>query len=751
MRKLEFEFELPDSAMRTVVFAAFEADLQARELRRHGKRVRLPDQSFQILTMLLEHPGELVTREALRAKLWPGDTFVDFDHGMNNAVNRLREALGDSPESPKFIETLPRRGYRFIAPANGHAAPLADTRSSPASQLPSLGEPAKDFSPRGSRWLWALSLIVLLPAGFFLAHFYLKNPSLPSSRSFVLPPDGARFQLSRDSGGPPALSPDGTELAFVAMNAKGLSKIWVRPLASLTAQPLERTEGASFPFWSPDGRWLGFFSDADGKLKKIRVSGGPPVTICDARAGRGGAWNQQGIILFSPSPFDALFQVSEMGGVPKPVTHVDSSVHTSHRWPRFLPNRRQFLFLAVNHGHDSTHDGIYLGSLDEKGSKRIIATHADAVYAAGYLFYLLDDALVAQAFDPSAGEFRGGPRPTIEKVVYDPSIWKAVFDVSERGVMAYQLGGWMAGSQLSWLDRSGKTTGHVGEAGFYSGPFLSPDGRKLVAGKVARFGHFSDLWVYDLTRAVGTRITAEDEDIAHGIWSRDSSKVLFRAKGQSHSAVYEMNADGTGKKKRVFEGPFELTLVDLSPDGRFLLASAGESDPRKSRLWTVSTQHAEHAFPLLEDGTQLIGSFSPDGRWVAFASYDSGREEVYVVPFSDHAESGPPDKNRSTSRLQISSSGGKCPRWRADGKELFYVSADNMLMSVAVDPRGRAFRAAAAHALFRAFPSDTFSATSEFLYDVAADGSRFIFDPGPAPESNAPITLVQNWLSDLEK
>ena len=739
----------------TVRFGEFEADLRARELRRGGARIRLPDQSFHVLALLLEHSGELVTREEIRKALWASDTFVDFDHGLNNAVNRLREALGDSTGVPRFIETLPRRGYRFVATTNRAGRASAKTISKghlPQSALEEIngasGQKSEIPKARSRRWL-LLAAPILVSLTLLIAIETWKSPVRPSSRSFVLPPEGTTFYLIRDSGGPVTLSADGTKLAFVAVDSKGTARIWVRPLGSLTAQALEGTEGATFPFWSPDGQWIAFFSDADRKLKKISLAGGPAVALCDAIFGRGGSWSQQGIILFSPGTQAGLHKIPDSGGTPMPVTEVDRSVHTSHRWPKFLPDGRHFIYLAVNHQRDASQDGVYLSSVDRKENKRLVSSHADAAYASGYLFFLLNDALMAQPFDLERGELQGDQRATVERVVYDPTIWKAVFDVSNRGVMAYQMGGYVRGSRFRWFDRSGNPLGTVGEPGFHSAQVLSHDGQKLLAGRVTQFGHYSDLWVYDLPRGVGTRITFDDNDVSSGIWSHDDTRILISAKGQGHYNVYELDASGAGSRRLILDIGVDIGPIDVSPDGHYLLASGPEQG--RGQLWVYSIGGNSRSYPLVERGAPKEGQFSPDGRWVAYTSNESGRNEVYVIPFRPPSKPRRPAGPDLHGKWQISASGGQRPKWCRNGKELFYVTPDNTLMSVSVVRGDSEFRVEAPRPLFHSGPISPMPNAPALFYDVSRDGSRFILDVDTPPERTAPITLVENWLSDFKR
>src|SRR5258707_2624256 len=426
----------PPGASGCISFGEFQANSKSRELLRRGLRVRLPDQSFLLLAMLLERPGELVTREEISKRLWPADTFVDFDHGLNNAVNRLREALEDSADAPRYVETLPRRGYRFVAEINFNEKAKSITAPAPEpAELESAAETrdaAQAANPpitgRGGKWrrgLWAVPVMGLLVVLWGIR--LQTKQALPLSRLYVLPPEGNKFNLSGDSGGSVVIAPDGTELAFVALNVNGVSHVWVRPLGKLVPEEVGGTEGATFPFWSPDGRSIGFF--AEGKLKRGNVSGGKTVTLCEAPFGRGGSWNREGVILFAPGHHSGIYKVSDSGGTPIAVTKVDASLHTTHRWPKFLPDGKHFIYMAANHFPDTTHNGVYFDSLDGKENKLVVLTDADADYASGYLFYLRGTTLVTQRFDATEAKLWGQPRLTVERVLYDSSIWKAIFDV----------------------------------------------------------------------------------------------------------------------------------------------------------------------------------------------------------------------------------------------------------------------------------------------------------------------------------
>jgi DNA-binding winged helix-turn-helix (wHTH) protein/Tol biopolymer transport system component len=735
-----------------VSFDEFEAHLRTRELLRRGSRVRLPDQSFALLAVLLECPGELVAREEIAKRLWPGDTFVDFDHGLNNAVNRLREALGDSADAPRFIETLPRRGYRFIAKTNGSGSveaagtskiPNAGTtfvgNSTDANLEGSVGQPGR----RSYRWM-IRTIPAIAALAVVLAIQLVRTTHPPSRRTFVLPPEGSTFNLVGDSGGSVALSADGRKLAFVAVDAKARSRIWVRELSKLNADPIEGTEGASFPFWSPDGRWLGFF--ADGKLKKINPEEGPAITLCDSTFGRGWSWSRSGVIIFAPASHGGIFRIPDSGGVPVAVTKVDTSIHTTHRWPKFLPDGEHFIYLAANHFSDASHNGIYRSSLDDQKTEFLVATDADATYESGYLFYLRKDDLLAQRFDASRGRLEGEPRPTVERVLYDPTIWKAVFDASNNGLMAYQLGVKSIGTQLKWFDRAGKEIGVLGDPGFYWNPRLSRDGRKLAFGRAKPSAGYSDVWVYDIVSGIKSRITLDEFDYGYPLLIQNDTQVIFDGKRQ-HYNLYVSDSTGSQKPRLVLDIGIDSWPVDISPDGRFLIFAQGNAIGQgKSQLRVYAMNGKTAPYRLLEgDAVERGAVFSPDGRWVAYSSTQSGREDVYVIAFHARPDPGDGVDPSVGRRWQISSSGGYNPRWSRGGRELIYVNEENTLIAVSVSGKAQEFEVGEAHALFHANPL-----IDRYLlnFDTSPDGNKILVNVS-TPERAAPITIVENWPSDF--
>jgi len=534
-----------------------------------------------------------------------------------------------------------------------------------------------------------------------------------------------------------ALSPDGRTLAIVAYSAQANNYVlWTNEVGGRQTNSLAGTQGASYPFWSPDGKFIGFF--ADGKLKKVDASGGQTQVLCDAPNGRGGAWNRDGVILFTPDALQGLFRVSSWGGSPVELTKPDSSrFQASHRWPVFLPDGKHFLYLASNFSGQLEYNAIFLGSLDSQETRLLVNTSANAAYAEpGYLLYLRDNALVAQPFDRRRYVLSGEPRTLNDDVLYTPLVDRAVFSVSSGGVLVTQTGKGAALSQLMWFDRSGKPAGAVGVPGSYNNVRLSPDGRRIATDQTDTDGRNIDIWVHEPVRRMVTRLTFDPSLDEAPIWSPDGKQILFTSnRKQLGFHFYLKNADGSGFEEEVADlGPGLLANAwDWSRDGKYALIRKG------IELWYFSWSERV-AKPLLQaKWTARNAQFSPDGRWVAYASNETGRMEIYVSAF--------PTAN---GKWQVSSAGGQEPRWRQDGRELFYLSAEGKLMAVAVTA-GASFEAGFPTVLFQTHRRQPVSAQDFFSYDVSGDGQKFLIATRVDEANSAPLTVLLNWTSEMEK
>jgi len=580
----------------------------------------------------------------------------------------------------------------------------------------------------------ALLLLAALP--FVIAYIQRAPLTTRAVRSFILPPEKSIFNFVGLNAGPVTVSPDGRRLAFVASASEGRNLLWVRPLDALSAQQLAGTEGAFHPFWSPDSRFLGFF--ADGKLKKIDAAGGPPITLCEAPMGRGGTWNLDGVIIFAPNNTGALHRVSASGGASSEVTKLDEARgELSHRWPCFLPDGRHFLYLGrgsiLSEGETAA---ICVASLDSQGSKLLLRANSNTAYTQGHLLYLREGALLAQPFDAKRLETTGDAFPIAEQIQHIPALGRGVFSVSENGVLAYQTGSATGNLQLTWFDRSGKPLGVLDDPAPNANPKLSPDGKRLaVVITDPQTGH-PDIWLYELARGIKTRFTFDPAGEREPIWSPDGSRIVFTSNRKGHFDLYQKSANGAGSEELLLESNFDKAPSSFSPNGRFLLYSA--VDPKtKADLWVLPLGGDRKPFPFLQtEFTESFGQFSPDGRWIAYRSDESRGGEIYVAPFP-----GPGGQR------QVSTAGGRQPRWRGNGKELFYLSPDDKMMAAEVNGQGATLEVGAVRPLFEARQS----VTGGFLYDVTGDGQRFLINAAVEQKASSPIILVQNWTVDSKR
>jgi serine/threonine protein kinase len=531
-----------------------------------------------------------------------------------------------------------------------------------------------------------------------------------------------------------ALSPDGRFLALVAYSDQANKYvIWTHELGSRNATALSGTEDASHPFWSPDSRSIGFF--ANGKLKRVDITGGSAQILCEAPNGRGGAWNPEGVILFTPDFFTGLSQVSSAGGTPNEVTHPDfSRYESSHRWPVFLPDGRHFLYLAANFAGRFDKNEIFLGSLDSTEKRPILSASANVSYAdPGYLLYMRDNTLVAQKFDPRTFLLSGETHSLSDEVQYFPQTDLALFGVAGKSTLIVQSGKGADKSQLTWFDRTGRPAGAIGSPGGFANPSISPDGRRVAFEQTDRDGRHVDIWIHELANNSTLRFTFGSSLNEIPIWSPDGKRIAYGSSQKLNFNLYQKNADGSGSEEQITDfGNMQTGIWDWSRDGKFLLVR------KDVELWYLSA--ADHqAKPFLQPKWIVRNAqLSPDGKWVAYASNENGSWEVYVSPF--------PNPN---SRWQVSRGGGE-PRWRRDGKELFYLAADGKLMSVPVKTAAT-FEAGSPVALFQTHMRQPISAQDLFSYDVAADGQKFLINTKVDEPNAAPLSIILNWASDMEK
>lgn len=571
-------------------------------------------------------------------------------------------------------------------------------------------------------WLGATAILLILAAAFAVAYFSRQPEQRRSVRLALATPDNATLPASV------TISPDGQRVVFVATNTEGKHLLWLRPLDSLTAQPLTATDGASRPFWSPDSRLIAYF--ANRKLFKIDATGGRPQMLCDVGEHSGGAWNRDGVILFGGA--EGLHRVSAQGGTPTLATKV-SPKEEAHRWPSFLPDGRHFVFLA---DADTTEDhNIRVGSLDSQDSQILFGAISRVAFAQpGYLLYVNQGSLVTVPFDPASLKVTGEPVTVAERVAEVGENHEFDFSVSEDGTLAYQTG--ITASQFTWFDRSGKKLGVVGEPASADHLAISPDGKSAVAGLVDADGRESDLWLYDLTRGTTSRLTFDPHGDGTPLWSPDGARIVFGSNRAGTGVVdlYEKAASGAGDEQILLKAASAKFATSWSRDGQFILFE-NWLPQAKGGVWLLSMSGNHEAKPLLQSTAfnQGQGQFSPDGHFVAYTSDESGRVEVYVQRFP-----------LSSEKWQISTGGGLQPLWRGDGKELFFITEDKKLMAVDLKTDGK-FESGIPRELFQGSMKTGFA----YSYATTADGQRFLMSAPIDAPARAPMTIVTHWTNVL--
>jgi len=601
---------------------------------------------------------------------------------------------------------------------------LREIAEAPAAVAPGSG------TPIANRLAWVAIAAVMAALALAGTYFvFLASQSKQVLRTTILPPEKTVFVTTPPDSGVPVLSPDGTKLAFVARESKGQISIYVRAMNSLTAQPLAGTTGAIHPFWAPDSYNLGFF--ADGKLKRIDVNGGPAQELVTADRGRGGAWNRDGIILFTPSIGGPLMRVPADGGTAVPASTLAPG-ETGHRWPHFLPDGKHFIFWV--RGAKSY---ISVGSLDSLDHRTLIENATNATFVSpGYLLYIRGDTLVAQPFSPGKLEISGSATPIAQHVSLNSASFRGVFSSSETGMLLYQSGGTSGGWRMEWVDRDGKISRTLPEFGTFFAPTISPDGKRVAVGLDS--GGNVDIWIFDIARGTRTRLTFDPAVDAYPVWTADGKKVIFSSTRNGQNDFYSKNSDGSGNEELLFRDDSDKTYASISSDGRYLayqrLDPAGKTG---QDIWVLPLVGERKPFPLVAspflDSSPAV---SPDGKWVAYSNDESRRREVYITSISG---GGP--------KWQVSSAGGIAPKWRGDGKELYFLSYDATLNAVDVAASATSITLGTPHALF----NHTLQGANFGPYDVSRDGKQFLLNGSVSLEGESPLTLVTNWTAELKK
>jgi DNA-binding winged helix-turn-helix (wHTH) protein/Tol biopolymer transport system component len=698
-------------------FGAFRIDIDLCRLTRDEEVVPLSPKAFDTLRMLIHCRDRVVSKDELMKALWP-DSFVS-DDSLTQIISVLRRALGDVSTRPELIVTIPRRGYRFAAPViaiqqNDSPPALVDREDeSSEHKVSRVRAPLRWMSIALSTG--AVAAILLL--AIFWGHVFPDHSrSSKSPIRFVLePPAGHRIV----SGG--VLSPDGAVVAFVAQHDADPPRLWIDELKKNEPRPLPGTDHAYRPFWAPDNRSIGFFTD--GKLKTVDLVGNPPQTIANvAPTPAGGTWNSDETILFADR-LSAIYSVSVKSGEVKPLTRLDTAhQERRHRWPQFLPDGRHFLYFVVSDNADR--EGTYVGSLDSPARVRILDGPSPAVFGLpDRLFYVRDGALVSQSFD--VGRLQTAGRSTIVATdLTAPAMTNGITLSVAPDVLTF--GGPVNEERLVWLDRDGHRLGSVDAPG--RNPMFSPDRHRLLVQTLENSR--GAIWLLDGAFDAGTRVVPNG---SVPVWSPDGVRIAYTSgknAGVDDIFVRPVNADAA--EQLVLQTGSTKHVSDWSPDGRYIVYV--ESNPRtKLDVWLLPMFGDRTPVPLLAtSANEMQAQVSPDGRWIAYASDESGQWEIYVQPFP----------TGDGQRHKISTDGGVEPQWRPDGRELFYLDLAQTLMAVSVLP-GDHWHTDGPHALFKTTLAPGSSPRNH--YAVGEDGQRFLISSADERQATSPITFLVNW------
>jgi Tol biopolymer transport system component/predicted Ser/Thr protein kinase len=591
------------------------------------------------------------------------------------------------------------------------------------------GLPAPFVAKRRNReriaWVAAAAFAVLAAVAGLGNLRRSPAPRLPVRASILAAP-GTIFN---PIDGPVALSRDGRRMAFAAVDLDGSGWLWVRSLDSGEAVKLADTRDPYDPFWSPDGRFVGYGVQAG--LFKFEVPAGPAQKIADMADGRGCAWNRENVILFEKTGASPIFRVSASGGAVEQVTTLDKSRgETAHWRPQFLPDGKHFLYFA--RAEPSQNSGIYVGTLGSKERTRVLDLEVPAAYAEpGYLLFIRENVLMAQPFDLQAFRVSGEPAAVGRNVQYVATWGSSAFATSDNGVLVYQ-GPSPVSRQLVWFDRSGRRVATLGPETEYSDdPRISPDGSRVAVKRVDPTTRSADIWIYDVSRNVGSRFTFDAARESDPVWSADGTRLFFSSNKAGIGNLYVKPSSGAGSEELLLKSDHWKEPLDVSPDGRWLAFGVG--DPRtKLDIWLLSLSGDRKATPLIATPFQEgEPRFSPDGRWLAYTTEETGKSEVVVQPFPPTGE-----------KWQVSTNGGRSPRWTSGGNELVYFEPPEMRKIVSIR-RSPSFQVSA--------PKDLFATPNPQGSDVSRDGQRMLLNLRVAETAPSPMTLVLDWTSGLRK
>jgi eukaryotic-like serine/threonine-protein kinase len=586
-------------------------------------------------------------------------------------------------------------------------------------------------------WKIGAILVLVLLAVFAARSFFEREPASLSLHVEILPPGSTSFSMA-NGGGQFALSPDGRSLAFAAVDTGGTTLLWVRSLQSFVSRALAGTDDAQYPFWSPGGKSIGFF--ARGKLMKVDVEGGALFTIADAIAPRGGTWNDAGVIVYAPDQTKGLYRVAAAGGKPEELTQLDTTINElTHRWPVFLPDQDHFLFFARGSlggygGPDKDH--LYVGSLSDRKTRQLMSATSDAAYAGGMILYVRENAIVGQSFDAGTMTISGDPVTIAQDLQYTPRWSKGSFSVSQTGMLCYQKGGQEARPDVVLLRKDGSVAQRLGRLDLMFRAAISPDRKRLAMDILDGQSRNIDIWVYDIERGMKTRLTFSKLAENGPIWSPDGERVAYTSGMGKETRLVTQPITGSGEEKVLATPGTDAVVTDWSADQAYLLyVLRGTGD-----IWAAPLSGGGAPFKVVAtEFMETAAKFSPDVGWIAYQSDESGKSEIYVRSFA------PPGTASATAPLvkrQISLDGGSAPRWRSDGRGIFFVTPRGIMLAE-IRIEGRSIE------VTRVVPFSTVHLN--YWGDIHPSGELMVGVVAQVASGIVPVNLVVNWPADLLK
>lgn len=715
---------MADPQISGYTFANFRLDLATHQLLRDGQEVPLGVKAFDTLVALITHHPRVVTKDELIKWVWL-DSFVSED-SLTHTISALRRALGDDPAQPRFITTVTRRGYRFLAPvtpfapAGQHAPEPARTLTDPGTAPANLSTPAHQSTVAPvHRLAWAIAGAAIAVVAVLVLQQWRQPPGDASGGRALRFTQDLTLGTTLFSGG--VLSPDDRRLAFVARDDRsGRTQIWVRSLDATDARPIEGTDNATRPFWSPDSEFLGYF--AAMRVMRVGLTGDAPQALTPTLSARplGGTWGSRGVIVYAD--FGSLFSVPDAGGTATRLLAPDAAAQqVGLRLPHFLPDGTHFMYGVQSVDPDQA--GTYVASLTDQERTRILdGSSTAATYSSdGYLLFVRDRVLLAQRFDGRTRQVTGEATPIAGNVSPGAVISAA------GGLLAF--GGGMTAEGLIWFDRTGKSVGKLKETTPLNNAEFSPDQRQLVGASADPTQ--GGLWLVDLDRGAATGLMS---DGTAPVWAPDGNRIAFTATRKTTApAIYSRSTSGKNEDEVLLANEQSAKILqDWSPDGNYLVYVSGGRGTRND-LWLLPLAGDRTPVPYLEaPSNQIQAQISPNGRWIIYASDESGTWEVYIQAFPVPG-----------SKRRISVGGGAQPQWRGDGREIYYLSLDNTLMAVNINLTG-SVEVGQIRPLFKA---PVLGSLTDYrnLYAVARDGGKFLFKAIAEDTYQEPISILVNW------